>query len=184
MKLSIATVVAAAAVTATSSAFVIQPQRSAKTNTRLFLEDHIAKMIDQELHRLEHKDEFDKKAAEEFRKVVEEHKGDVLPSNFEATEYATEEFVSPRERKRDERMAKMNPQAYCADRCIATGNCDVFEDIFEMSPLEVIKFCDECVLSEDEEPCDVPEAMLNTDDAMEKLRKSIQQDMNNKKLKP
>eukprot|EP00521_Asterionellopsis_glacialis_P004072 CAMPEP_0195267766 /NCGR_PEP_ID=MMETSP0706-20130129/12776_1 /TAXON_ID=33640 /ORGANISM="Asterionellopsis glacialis, Strain CCMP134" /LENGTH=164 /DNA_ID=CAMNT_0040322561 /DNA_START=260 /DNA_END=754 /DNA_ORIENTATION=- len=163
-----------------TTAFLFQPAGHPKT-TRLFLEDRIANMIDEELYRLEHKDEFDKKAAEDFRKAVEEHASDVLPSNFEASSYVTDEFVSPRERRRDERMAKINPQAYCVDRCIATGNCDVFEDIFEMSPKEVIQFCDECVLSEDEEPCDVPEAMLNAETAMEQLRKSIEQDS---KLKP
>jgi len=33
---------------------------------------------------------------------------------------------SPRRRK-DEKMADNNPQRYCADRCVATGNCDVYE---------------------------------------------------------
>lgn len=33
---------------------------------------------------------------------------------------------SPRRRK-DERMASDDPMRYCADRCVSTGNCDVFE---------------------------------------------------------
>ena len=33
---------------------------------------------------------------------------------------------SPRRRK-DERMAKDDPMRYCADRCVTTGHCDVFE---------------------------------------------------------
>jgi hypothetical protein len=32
--------------------------------------------------------------------------------------------------------------------------------MFELSEKEVRKFCEECVLSEDEEPCDVPEKFL------------------------
>lgn len=32
--------------------------------------------------------------------------------------------------------------------------------MFDMGPAEVIKFCTECVLSEDEEPCDVPESIF------------------------
>mmetsp|Transcript_33277 Transcript_33277/g.56570 ORF Transcript_33277/g.56570 Transcript_33277/m.56570 type:complete len:197 (+) Transcript_33277:143-733(+) len=63
-------------------------------------------------------------------------------------------------RKKDERMASDDPRRYCADRCVSTGNCDVFEDMFEMGPSEVMEFCTDCVLSEDEEPCDVPESFL------------------------
>lgn len=33
---------------------------------------------------------------------------------------------SPRRRK-DEKMAQDDPMRYCADRCVTTGNCDVFE---------------------------------------------------------
>jgi len=32
-----------------------------------------------------------------------------------------------------------------------------------MDPREVIKFCNECVLSEDEEPCDIPESIFASD---------------------
>jgi hypothetical protein len=34
--------------------------------------------------------------------------------------------------------------------------------MFDMSPTEVVKFCDECVLSEDEEPCDIPEVVFGS----------------------
>ena len=57
-------------------------------------------------------------------------------------------------------MAFNDPMRYCADRCVSTGNCDVFEDVYDMSPRQVIAFCEECVLSEEEEPCDVPESMF------------------------
>lgn len=33
---------------------------------------------------------------------------------------------SPRRRK-DEKMVEDDPMRYCADRCVTTGNCDVFE---------------------------------------------------------
>jgi hypothetical protein len=32
--------------------------------------------------------------------------------------------------------------------------------MFDMDPSEVMKFCTECVLSDGEEPCDVPESMF------------------------
>lgn len=31
-----------------------------------------------------------------------------------------------------------------------------WQDMFDMDPKEVMSFCTDCVLSEDEEPCDVP----------------------------
>lgn len=54
-------------------------------------------------------------------------------------------------------MAMNDPQRYSADRCITTGNCDIYEDYYGLSAHEVIQFCAECVLSEEEEPCDIPE---------------------------
>jgi hypothetical protein len=32
----------------------------------------------------------------------------------------------------------------CADRCLATGYCDVLEDIYEMTTAQVMKFCEHC----------------------------------------
>ena len=34
-----------------------------------------------------------------------------------------------RQHAKDEKMAINNPEQYCADRCLATGNCDVYEDL-------------------------------------------------------
>lgn len=31
---------------------------------------------------------------------------------------------------------------------------------FDFTPQQVMQFCKECVLSEDEEPCDIPDALL------------------------
>ncbi len=36
--------------------------------------------------------------------------------------------------------------------------------VHQQGPMEVIKFCKECVLSEDEEPCDVPANLFDDDD--------------------
>ena len=40
--------------------------------------------------------------------------------------------ISGRTRRRDEKMVENDPMRYCADRCVSTGNCDVFEDMFDM----------------------------------------------------
>ena len=36
-----------------------------------------------------------------------------------------------------------------------------FINRFDLSPHDVIKFCTDCVLSEEEEPCDVPEGFYD-----------------------
>jgi hypothetical protein len=84
-----------------------------------------------------------------------------LPSDFAFDDHMMEDNLNPRELYKDRQLAKKNPAAYCPDRCLATGNCDVFEDVFELSPEQVMAFCSNCVLSDGEEPCDVPEAYLD-----------------------
>eukprot|EP00980_Cylindrotheca_fusiformis_P027646 scaffold21722_cov54-Cylindrotheca_fusiformis.AAC.1 len=37
--------------------------------------------------------------------------------------------VDKRQRRRDEKLASSSPEKYCADRCVSTGNCDVYEDL-------------------------------------------------------
>ncbi|KAL7529416.1 hypothetical protein ACHAXR_002955, partial [Thalassiosira sp. AJA248-18] len=125
--------------------------------TTLNLEDHIADMIDGEITRLNHKDEAE---ADWIMKQQQWSRMEPkLPANFDFEEElltppttpgpvlgftsgVDRSKNSPRRRK-DERMAENDPMRYCADRCVATGNCDVFEDMFEMGPREVMKFCTE-----------------------------------------
>jgi len=40
--------------------------------------------------------------------------------------------ISMMQRRKDEKMANDDPMRYCADRCVSTGNCDVFEDMFDL----------------------------------------------------
>lgn len=87
-----------------------------------------------------------------------------LPEGFDfnsAVEYsATPNAAMKIQMRKDKRMARDDPMRYCADRCVATGHCEVWEDMFEMGPKEVQEFCLDCVLSDDEEPCVVPEKFL------------------------
>jgi len=39
----------------------------------------------------------------------------------------------------------------------------LFSYSFDFTPEQVLSFCEECVLSEDEEPCDVPDAFYDLD---------------------
>lgn len=113
--------------------------------------------IDKQLWRQNHKSEVEAEWRQRQAAVLEKE----LPSGFEFDDHMMEDIVSPRESRKDKLLAKKNPAAYCADRCLATGNCDVFEDILELSAMEVLAFCSDCVLGEGEEPCNVPEAAFD-----------------------
>ena len=132
--------------------------------------DWVADMIDNELYRQEHKKEFEEA-------WMKKNKGAVLSRMSDASSSSTigqypsqmmdesdrEAFA---EHKRDERMAFLKPEKYCADRCVATGNCDIFQDFYELGPEDVLKFCEECVLNFDEDldsegGCDVPDAFYD-----------------------
>ena len=143
------------AILAVSDAFVV-PSRQHRPATKLFLEDHIADMIDKELSRLAHKQEADRAWHQKNEAVIEHD----LPQGFDFDDASTA-VMARRQQKKDKRMAKDDPRMYCADRCIATGNCDVFEDIFDFTAEQVVAFCEECVMSDDEAPCVVPEALFD-----------------------
>jgi hypothetical protein len=53
---------------------------------------------------------------------------------------------------RDEKLARADTKAWCADRCLATGHCEVLEDFYDMSASQVMTFCENCA-GEDE--CDL-----------------------------
>lgn len=112
--------------------------------------------IDGELHRLNHKQESDQEWQMKQRQWSRiEPK---LPSEFDFADGIDQLFtaaaggdgygegetvqgftsgvdrsISSPQRRKDKRMAENDPMRYCADRCVSTGNCDVFEDMFEMS---------------------------------------------------
>lgn len=46
--------------------------------------------------------------------------------------------------RRDKKLWQEHPQRYCADRCLATGYCEVLEDIYEMTTSQVRQFCENC----------------------------------------
>ena len=82
----------------------------------------MADLIDQELYRQSHKKEFENEWMEKNRAAVFAK----LNSEFVMDRDEAQDF---RMHKKDENLAKKDPQAYCADRCIATGNCDIYEDL-------------------------------------------------------
>jgi hypothetical protein len=101
--------------------------------------------------------DFEKQWMEKNRRLVVQH----LPQTVEGDGSDGSEF---RQMVKDKKMAREDPMRYCADRCIATGNCDVYEDIFQLSPQEVLSFCNDCVLSEEKEECDIPDAFYEFGD--------------------
>jgi len=115
-------------------------------------QDWVANMIDGELFRQNHKKEYEEEWMAKNRGAIFHHQADEVA-------LADDELVFRQELK-DKKLAKKNPQQYCADRCIATGNCDVYEDMFDLSADEVLQFCSDCVLVDeldpDHEECDIP----------------------------
>ena len=154
---SLATLLAAVA-----NAFV-GPSVAFRKPTRVYLEDWVADMIDHELYRQGHKKEFEQEWMEKNRGAVMHQ----LSKDDETTPFMEDEQENFRQTLKDKKLAKSDPQRYCADRCITTGNCDVYEDIFEFSPEEVLEFCSDCVLATDEEgdadDCAIPDAFYDLD---------------------
>ena len=93
-----------------------------KSTTILYLEDWVADMIDQEIYRQAHKKEYENEWMEKNRNAVFAK----LSEDFVMDRMDNKEFVMHR---KDEKLAKDDPQKYCADRCISTGNCDIYEDL-------------------------------------------------------
>lgn len=97
-----------------------------RPSTALFLEDDIADMIDKELQRQKHLKEFE-------NEWMEKNKGAVLQKlndDYMITMEEDELRQNFRQKLKDKKLAEKDPYAYCADRCIATGNCDVYEDLY------------------------------------------------------
>ena len=108
--------------------------------------------IDAELNRLQHKQDIEEQLKAKLEKTKQELQ--ILPENYEYNE----DFEDSSDliiKRKDKKMAKDDPQRYCADRCVSTGHCDVFEDLYSMSAMEVRAFCTDCVLSEEEEVSDL-----------------------------
>ena len=117
--------------------------------------------IDNEIDRLQHIDQWRSHQTDKLNKFVEP----TLPPGFDFNSPTdlpgqTANAASNIQARKDRRMARDDPARYCADRCVATGNCQVWEDMFNMAAKEVQTFCKECVLSEDEEPCVVPDVFM------------------------
>jgi len=150
-----------------AQAFVVQPMATRRPSTKIFLEDWVANLIDNEVYRQDHHSEYEAAWMEKNKGAVLSRlsdAGDGGGANPSQLMLGDESFVALAEHKRDERMAFLKPEQYCADRCVATGNCDILEEFYELGPQDVIKFCEECVLNFDEvddeggSECEVPEA--------------------------
>jgi len=163
---TVAKVLVLASMAALTAGFGMEPRRGvalvtkmrapSTSTTALNLNPRIAKMIDGEYWRESHLKEWEHERHQHDEAVLEHN----LPAKFDAAEDAFFEPTFHIQEKKDRKMAREHPQKYCADRCLSTGYCDAFEDFFALSPEEAVGFCTDCVLSEDEEPCEIPyEAM-------------------------
>ena len=108
-----------------ASGFVGPSVVNRAASTKLHLENWVADMIDGELWRQGHKAEYERAWMEKNRAAVLQSLG----SNDNMNMLNDEEAMNRRQLIKDKKLAQANPQQYCADRCIATGNCDVYEDM-------------------------------------------------------
>ena len=81
--------------------------------------------IDQQFYRQTHKQEVEEAWIKRNAEVLEPP----LPADYDFDDHMMEDVLSPRELQKDRHLASKDPMAYCADRCLQTGNCDVFEDV-------------------------------------------------------
>jgi len=95
-------------------------------------------MIDEEIYRQQHKKEFENKWMEKNRGAIlhsmsgastSSGSGSSTSSNGNALMDDDQQELM-RERVKDKRLASNDPERYCADRCLSTGNCDVYEDLY------------------------------------------------------
>eukprot|EP00586_Coscinodiscus_wailesii_P019715 CAMPEP_0172512106 /NCGR_PEP_ID=MMETSP1066-20121228/241745_1 /TAXON_ID=671091 /ORGANISM="Coscinodiscus wailesii, Strain CCMP2513" /LENGTH=178 /DNA_ID=CAMNT_0013291759 /DNA_START=106 /DNA_END=642 /DNA_ORIENTATION=+ len=135
------------------SGFRVQSNRP---RTFLNLEDHVADMIDKEMVRLRTLKEEAERRTQRNQAVITPELPTGYDFQFEDGMMVNDEDTI--EKMRDMRLAERNPEKYCQDRCVKSGYCDVYEDMYDFSPEEVLKFCTDCVLSDAEDPCDIPES--------------------------
>jgi hypothetical protein len=132
--------------------------------TTLNIDKKIADMIDIELLRQKDRAAYNEHMRNRKDPLVEKMKNEYeqnipIPEFFEGSMGGGDDTF---QKSKDRRMLRNSPETYCADRCLATGNCDVLEDFFEMDAKQVVTFCEECVLGDHDE-CPIPEAMFNND---------------------
>ena len=128
-------------------AYTIRRRQSATQQQRQLplhmIDRNIADMIDQEYYRQHHKEEYHQQWMERHQPQIK-----TKPSNLDHTNsdmmmtmvgvldtYTISNddddvILNRRQLLRDEKLARTNPQQYCMDRCIATGYCDVYEDLY------------------------------------------------------
>jgi hypothetical protein len=111
-----------------SSAFVTPPRPRTvafRNPTKIFIDKRLADMIDGESYRQLHQKDFEREWMEKNREAMLSR----LHDGKRAVPDDDDPEQNMRERARDRTLARKDPQRYCADRCIATGNCDVYEDM-------------------------------------------------------
>uniref|UniRef100_A0A7S0EQH5 Uncharacterized protein n=1 Tax=Phaeocystis antarctica TaxID=33657 RepID=A0A7S0EQH5_9EUKA len=71
---------------------------------------------------------------------------------MDAAEAADNAKANPMQRSKDTRLAERDTRQWCLDRCLATGYCEVIEDLWELSSEQVMAFCEHCA---EEDECEL-----------------------------
>jgi hypothetical protein len=123
-------------VSSSSTKIFASPTTMTTTPTTLFLENWVADMIDHELYRQNHKKEYENAWMAKNKNAILHSLGgndpdDALSSIGSSTTSVFEEQLENfRQHNKDIKLAQHDPQRYCADRCVSTGNCDIYEDVY------------------------------------------------------
>lgn len=148
MSLLVLTMLTMTTLMSTTGAFTIRRPLTKPHHQQQFalnmIDKNIADMIDQEYYRQHHKEEYHQQWMVQHQPQIRSTPGKEDHTTFTATAAAVgvldtyqvendendDTILNRRQWVRDEKLARTNPQQYCMDRCIATGYCDVYEDLY------------------------------------------------------
>ena len=93
------------------------------------IDRNVADMIDQEYYRQHHKEEYHERWMVQHQSQLKTTTTTEAADTYHNDDN-DDKMWNRRQFLRDEKLARTDPQQYCRDRCIATGYCDVYEDLY------------------------------------------------------
>ena len=94
------------------------------------IDRNVADMIDQEYYRQHHKEEYHERWMVQHQSQLKTTTTTEAADTYHNDNDDDDKMWNRRQFLRDEKLARTDPQQYCRDRCIATGYCDVYEDLY------------------------------------------------------
>ena len=115
----------------TTTTITAQQQQQQQQRVVLQMIDrNVADMIDQEYYRQHHKEEYHERWMVQHQSQLKTTTTTEAADTYHNDNDNDDKMWNRRQFLRDEKLARTDPQQYCRDRCIATGYCDVYEDLY------------------------------------------------------